>query len=392
MENRYNRNSEDYQAKESQLEEIRLTMQNLKSDMESLQSELSEAKLRYQRVSQVSSIGVVVTTVEGRVLECNASAARIFGYSGIEDALSQTDDDRCFSLYSFQGTLGARLQQEGKLENIEWSSLSRDGRAIRLRENAILLEDSSGVPTRIERVLTDITQVHKLSEEIRRIRKVEATGDLLSAAVKSLKNLCESFTQCGRLLKDSPEDSKTVRQVAETILKDANRGSKHARQLLSVSMKTDRIPAVVNLNEILAENVAVLHSLVGEDIDLQIKCPPGMSLITADRQEIIQLISNFVVSSLKNLPLGGIVAIETENIEIDASISEHPEEIPSGTYVLMTISVDGCEVHPERRMTFNRTIVDRMGGWIETTHDPQSGNIHKVYFSRVEEFAGRIIL
>ena len=132
----------------------------------------------------------------------------------------------------------------------------------------------------------------------------------------------------------------------------------------------------------------MLRSLVGENIDLQIHSSLDERLITADRQETIQLISNLVVSSMKTLPLGGTVSIDTQNMEIDASSSEYPDNIPSGTFVLMTISADGCEVLPERRMSFNKSIMDRIGGWIFSTNDPQTGNVHRLYFPRVESFAG----
>ncbi|MBN2320513.1 MAG: PAS domain-containing protein, partial [Acidobacteria bacterium] len=392
MEDRYNRICEENQAKESQLEEIGRELQQLKEDIENLQSALSEEKLRYQKVSQISSVGVVITTLEGRVLECNDSAARLFGYAGAEDALSQADDESNFRIFTYQGTLGERLRREGRLENIEWSSLSLDGRLIRLREDALLLEDSEGDNPRIERVLTDITQVYRLSEEIRRIRKVESTGDLLAAAVKNLKNICESLADSSKLLKENPDDGNTIQQVAEKLLKDADRGAKNVRQFLSVSAKTDRVPAVVNMNEILADNDPVLRSLVGENIDLQIHSLSDRSLITADRQETVQLISNLVLSSMKTLPLGGTVSIETENIEVDASTSEHPDNLPSGTFVLVTISADGCDVLPERRMSYNKSIMDRIGGWISTTNDPQTGNVHRLYFPRVESFAGRTTL
>jgi len=392
VETRYERLSEESREKELQLEEIRQEMQQLQSGLEIFKTDLSVEKTKYQKLSRVSSVGTLVTDTAGRVLECNDSAARMFGYAGAEEALSQTDGENSFRIFAFQGALGERLRREGRLENIEWSSLSRNGRLIRLREDALLVEHSEGDAPRLERILTDITQVYTLSEEIRRIRKVESTGDLLAAAVKNLKNICESLADSSKLLKASPDDGNTIQQVAEKLLKDADRGAKNVRQFQSVSAKTDRIPAVINMNEILEDNDPVLRSLVGENIDLQIHSSADRSLIMADRQETVQLISNLVLSSMKTLPLGGTVSIETDNIEVDASESEHPENLPSGTFVLMTISADGFDVLPERRMSYNKSIMDRIGGWISTTTDPQTGNVHRLYFPRVESFADRTTL
>ena len=387
-EDRYGRIFEESQAKESQLEELRQRVQQLKLELHELQSEFSKGKLGHQRLLKNTSAGILHTNLEGRVLDCNDTAARMFGYDGIKEAMSQTDENKVFSVYSYQGVFKERLLQEGRLENIEWSSLDRNGRLIRFRENAVLMKNPKGEGFLVERVLTDRTQFYMLREENRRMRKIGSTSDLVGAAVKNLNNLCESLSQCGKLLKEAPDDGNSVRRVAEKLLKDATWGSKHAQQFFEASMKADQNPAVINLNEILSKNDTVLHSLVGEDIDLQIICSPGLSLVMADRQKMIQLISNFVVSSLKILPLGGTVTIETENVEIDASTCGQSSEIPSGTYVQMTIKLDGCEILPERRLTHNQSIVDRMGGWIESMNDPQSGNMYKIYFPRIESFSG----
>jgi PAS domain-containing protein len=388
-EDRYDRIFKESQSKESQLEELRQRVQQLKSDMQELQSEFSKRRLGHQRLLENASAGILQTTLEGQVLDCNDTAARMFGYGGTKEALSQTEENKVFSIYSYQGVFKTRLLKEGRLENIEWSSLDRNGRLIRFRENAVLVKNPKGEGILVERVLTDRTQFYMLREENRRMRKIGSTSDLVGAAVKNLNNLCESLAQCGKLLKEAPDDGNSVRQVAEKLLKDATWGSKHAQQFFEASMKADQNPAVINLNEILSRNDTLLHSLVGEDIDLQIKCSPDSSLVIADRQKMIQLISNFVVSSLKILPLGGVVTIETENVEIDASARGQSSEMPSGIYVQMAMSTDGCEILPERRLTHNKSIVDRMGGWIETMNDPQSGNMYKIYFPRIEAFADR---
>ena len=387
-EDRYGPIFEESKSKESQLKELRQRVQQLTSDLQELQSEFSKGKLGHRRLLENTSVGILQTTLEGRVLDCNDTAARMFGYDGANEAMSQTEENKVFSIYSYQGVFKERLLQEGRLENIEWSSLNRNGRMIRFRENAVLVKNPKGEGVIVERVLTDRTQFYMLREENRRMRKIGSTADLVGAAVKNLNNLCESLAQCGKLLKEAPDDGNSVRQVAEKLLKDATWGSKHAHQFFEASMKADQNPAVINLNKILSDNDTLLHSLVGEDIDLQIRCSPDSSLVMADRQKMIQLISNFVVSSLKILPLGGAVTIETENVEIDASACGQSSEIPSGTYVQMTISIDGCEILPERRLTHNKSIVDRMGGWIETMNDPQSGNMYKIYFPRIEAFVG----
>jgi PAS domain S-box-containing protein len=376
-------------AKSEHLEEIRQQVEQLKTDMERLKAELKDANIRHEKLSQATSVGVILATREGRVLECNEAAARMFGYVGAEEALSQSEED-AFRIYSFEGVLDTRLQREGSLTEIEWSTLGRDGRLIRFQEDAKLKYAPGRESPLVERILTDITKVHRLSEEIRRTRRMESTGDLAAATVRSLKSLCTSCAHWAKLLMEKPDDSDAVRRVAETLAKNANRGIRHTRQFLAVALKSDRAPELVSLNEILETNNSLLRSLAGEDIDLQMVLSPHLGLVTGDRQEMIQLISNLVASSREALPLGGAVTVETVNVDIDTSTASYPADMQSGTYVQMTITADGCVVQPERRTASNRMIVERMGGWLETTNNAESGNIHQIYLPRVEAFAGRV--
>jgi PAS domain S-box-containing protein len=374
--------SEQNQAKALQLETAQKELAYLQTEHRKLTTESTDYRLRFQRLSQFTAAGILLTSRDGLVLECNDTAAQMFGYMNADEALSTTGEPR-FRLYAFEGALFNRLEQDGKLENIEWSTLDRAGRLVRFQEFATLVESADDSMI-VERILTDITRTHKLSEEIRRARRMESTGDLATVTVKSFKDLCAALAQSGESLMESADDAKNVRRLAESLLNDANRGVKHARQFLSVAQKADREPALLNLNDILKNNNPLLHSLIGEDIDLQTILAPRIGMVSADQNELVQLIGNLLANSREALPLGGVVTIETSNIEVDSHASEHPASLHPGIYARMMFSTDGCAVQPERRNASIRSLVERLGGYLETINDPKLGNIHKVYLPRVE--------
>jgi PAS domain S-box-containing protein len=380
--------SEQNQAKATQLEMAQKELEQLQAEYNRVTAGSVDFKLRYQRLSQLTSVGVVLTQKDGLVLECNDAAARMFGYSNVEEALAQSGENR-FRIYAFKGALDARLQKDGGLSNIEWSSLTHDGRLIRIQEYSTLVESPTGGGQLVERILTDITKIHKLSEEIRRTRRMESAGDLATATVKGFKELCASLAHSGELLMETPGDGDSVKRIAEALLNEANRGVKHARQFLSIANKADRTPALLNLNEILTNNDALMHSLIGEDVDLQTNLAPRIGLVSADRNEMVQLIGNLLANSREALPMGGALAIETSDIEIDSSAAGSPAGLQPGIYVRMVFSADGCAVQPERRTASIRNMIERMGGLLQTTNDPKLGNIHSVYLPRVEACAGQ---
>jgi PAS domain S-box-containing protein len=378
--------AEQNQAKALQIEKLQQEMEQLKLAYGQLESTSSDFHLRNQRLTHFTSVGVVLATLDGRVIECNDAAARMFGYQDSKEALSGTGKDQ-FRLYAFEGLLAARLKQDGKLANIEWSSLDRRGRVVRVHENASLIRSTAGEGPHVERILTDISRIHKLSEEVRRARRLESTGELAATTVSSLKDICSSLANAGTLLEKASEDSATVRRLAETVLNDANLGIKHARQFLSAAMKTDRAPALVALNEVLTDNLALLHNLIDSDIELQPKLAPQTGLVSAERGEIAQLISNLVAGSREILPLGGTMTVETSNIDVDALTPGSPQNLQPGTYVRVLFTFDGCVVQPEWRIDYSRNLVERMGGYLETAGDPKTGAVYTVYLPRVETCA-----
>ncbi len=205
-ESRYAQIAEEHCRKSELLDAKLQQVEQLQADMQQLATELSGLQLRHEELSRHSIAGMVLATLEGQVLRCNDAAAHMFGFAGAEEAQA---GEPTFHLYAFEGALKERLLQSGKLENVtSGRALTRDGRLIRIQENARLLTASAGKPSCIERILTDISRTHPLSAEIRRARRMEATTDLAIATVKSLQDLCTSLMQCGAQLKESAKYGK----------------------------------------------------------------------------------------------------------------------------------------------------------------------------------------
>ncbi|MDI9612459.1 MAG: PAS domain S-box protein [Acidobacteriota bacterium] len=370
--------SEQNQSKAEALEQAEKLLEELRSENRSLAREGARYRGSCRRLSR--SAGIVRTNREGRVVECNDIAARMFGYPNAEAALSPSDGVP-FQIYAFQGALAARLDEEGKLEDIEWTAVGRDGNLVRIREDAAFLEAAPGETPLVERILTDISAAHGLEEEIRRIQAAE---ELAAATVKSFRNLCTSLAESGERIQQAAGDIEGIRRLADTLSREAGRGVRHADQFLSVASKTDRSPELLDLNGILTDNDTLLHCLIGSDIKLELDLAPRLGLVWADPNEVIQLIGNLMSNAREALPLGGLVTIATRDIEVAGPVPEHPAELQPGLYVRLVFSTDGCAVQPERRTASARTIAERMGGCIQTLNDPKIGNVHTVFLPRVE--------
>jgi diguanylate cyclase (GGDEF)-like protein/PAS domain S-box-containing protein len=124
---------------------------------------LRTSEKRYRLLFERNLAGVFRTTVEGRLLECNHAAARMFGYDSPEEVLALP----VTSLYHTASDREAflrKLKSEKSLTNHEMKLRRKNGDSTCLIGNMSLVDDNSGVGRIIEGTLVDITE-RKVAEE-----------------------------------------------------------------------------------------------------------------------------------------------------------------------------------------------------------------------------------
>ena len=111
--------------------------------------ELESAEQRYRLLFERSLAGVIRTTLDGRILDCNLACARIFGYATCEEFIASPIADRYFHAED-RKTFIAILQKVKSLTNYEQCLRRKDGSKVWLLGSANLVE-GNGRRTRGER-------------------------------------------------------------------------------------------------------------------------------------------------------------------------------------------------------------------------------------------------
>jgi PAS domain S-box-containing protein len=223
---------------------------------------------RYRLLFERNLSGVCRATLAGRILDCNESFARIFGYQSREDALSA-------------GTLGlygksadrrnflSRLLEQHTLNNLELSLLRKDGSPVWVLGNVSLVEDDEGKPTVIEGIWMDITErkltevelknsrelLRALSTKLQVIREEERTHiareihDLLGQALTRLK------IDLSLLADDLPEDGRHLLTRVSAMSKLSDATIQNVRRICSQLRPSalDHLGLSAAINEELSE-------------------------------------------------------------------------------------------------------------------------------------------
>jgi len=93
--------------------------------------------------------------------------------------------------------------------------------------------------------------------------------------------------------------------------------------------------------------VDMLRRTIREDIVIEIRISPSLSLVRADPGQIEQVLANLSINAQDAMPAGGTLTIEAGDIDLDASYTaNHPEIVP-GPYVMLAVSDTGVGMDGE---------------------------------------------
>ena len=123
-------------------------------------------------------IGVVITDLEGKIIQENKESHRIFGYGPtpgepVTDFLVEEEVPRV--LKAFQ-----ECMEKGYYRGFETTGVAKDGRKISLLVDATLLRDTEGNPSSIVITYRDVTELKRAEEE--RIKAEKEVAALKRAA------------------------------------------------------------------------------------------------------------------------------------------------------------------------------------------------------------------
>ena len=125
--------------------------------------ELESAEERYRQLFERSLAGILRTTLDGRILECNLACAQIFGYASRQEMIASSLADRYFNPED-RKTFVAVLEKAKYLTNYEQCLRRKDGSKVWLLGSANLVEAHDGLPAVNEETFVDITERRNAEE------------------------------------------------------------------------------------------------------------------------------------------------------------------------------------------------------------------------------------
>ncbi|MBL8043189.1 MAG: response regulator [Nitrospira sp.] len=188
----------------------------------------------------------------------------------------------------------------------------------------------------------------RMSEkQLRQAQKMEAVGRLAGGLAHDFNNLLTVIMGHSQVLLDELSVGSPIRAKIEEMQKAGERAANLIRQLMAFSRKQPMEPNVLPLNSVIGNVEGMLRRLIGEDIQLVIRPDPHNGHVKADPGQLEQVLMNLVVNARDAMPNGGLLAIETSQVELARTPMHHLHPLPLGHYVKLTVTDTGCGMNTD---------------------------------------------
>lgn len=270
--------------------------------------------------------------------------------------------------------------------------------------------DEQGKVIAVEGLAHDVTEYRQKEVMLRRTQKMDALGQLSGGIAHDFNNQLGVIIGYLDMLGNRFESENMASRWIKTASRATMRCMELTRQLLMFSRNQAMEKTEVNINNSIVEMEAVIARSVTPEVDVQYHLDEQVWPSLLNEGELQDAILNLVINARDAMPTGGVLQIETRNVELDEGQVLTMQGIESGDFIELVISDNGSgmsrQIQEQLFEPFYTTKTDgkgtglgmamvygfvkRYGGQVRVYSEPNVGTTMRLYFPRYEKVPGRI--
>lgn len=307
---------------------------------------ISEREYKLSKIFEVSRDAIIVSTLDGNILDINPAGIRMFGF---EDKSKIKDKNAREFYYNPEDRekLIRKILEKGYVENFELKAKKANGSYFYALLNASLVRDEKGNPYFLFSTINDITEKIKMQEQLFQSQKMESLGKLVGTIAHDLNNILTVISSNNQLIQIYTKENEKIKKYNEGIAKAIDKIKDFIKQLLSFSKRQVFEFKNYDINEVIQEEAKLLKPTIREDINLEIKTYPETIYVNFDRTQFTQILLNLMVNSMEAMPEGGNITISIDTKRIDRELAKTYPNIKEGNFVCISFSDTGKGIPDE---------------------------------------------
>ncbi len=247
--------------------------------------------------------------------------------------------------------------------------------------------------------------LRQTEEQLRRVQKMEAVGQLTGGVAHDFNNLLQVIGgNLQLLLKDVAGQSRAEHRVRNA-LSGVSRGAKLASSLLAFARRQPLEPRAVNLGRLIRSLDDMLRRALGEEIEIEVVSGGGLWNTMVDPAQVENALLNLAINARDAMGGRGTLTIESGNAELDDQYAARHEDVRAGQYVMLAVTDTGCGIPPDLiervfepffstkpegqgtglGLSMVYGFVKQSGGHIKIYSEPGHGTTIRLYLPRTQE-------
>jgi two-component system, cell cycle sensor histidine kinase and response regulator CckA len=365
---------------------------------------LRQSESGFRSMIEDAPYGIFQCRSDGKLVSANPAFQQMLGYEDLQRLLASNLVDEVFANAAEFQKLKSLLQGGKEFKDVAVELRRKDGAQITVRCRGRSVKQHEGEAS-FNVFAEDVTEKRILERQLQMAAKMEAVGRLSGGIAHDFNNLLGVIIGYSHLFKRKLEPGNPLLEHAQEIEKAGQRAAALTRQLLAFSRQQVLTPAVLNLNDLVADMVKMLPRLIGEDIAVTTSLAVDLGKVKADQGQIEQVIMNLAVNARDAMPDGGKLRIETMNRNLDDAYARHHPGARPGQYIMLAVIDSGMGIDAETLAhifePFFTTkevgkgtglglatvygVVKQSEGYIWVDSEPGKGASFQIFLPRVDE-------
>jgi PAS domain S-box-containing protein len=167
------------------------------------------------------------------------------------------------------------------------------------------------LPVGVGVMVLDVTEQHRLEQQLRQAQKLEAVGRLAGGIAHDFNNVLTVIQSYAEVLAVELEGKKVGHEEVEAIRAAADRAAALARQLLAFSRRDVIIPRDLDLANVVRGLDLILRRLLRQGVELQLDLHTAPLIVRMDAGQLEQVLMNLAINAVDAMPDGGVLRIRT---------------------------------------------------------------------------------
>jgi signal transduction histidine kinase len=198
------------------------------------------------------------------------------------------------------------------------------------------------------RLHDQIRQREEVEGQLRQSQKMQAIGQLTGGIAHDFNNMLGVIIGCHDLMaRRIAKGDFGIQRFLEAASNATERAAVLTRRLLAFARQQPLAPQPIDANKMIGSMSDLLHSTLGEQIQVETVAAGGLWMTHADMQQLESAIINIAINARDAMPDGGKLTIETANSHLDEAYCRQNPDVEPGQFVMIALTDTGSGMPPE---------------------------------------------